>query len=272
MSWHNFFFAAFDPAATITLDKLPGAFWLQALSVRIFGVHAWALVAPQVVEGMASVLVLYRVVRRLSGPLAAIVAAGVLVFSPATVALNRGNISDTLMVLLLLLAADATVSAVISGRSRSLIWAGVFVGLAFQAKMIEAWLVLPAFALAYLTGAACGLGSAIGAAGDRGAGRRRCFARVDGSRLTVAGARTALCRWQPHQFDLQPGVRLQRAGSAGSAIAQPAVDPVDRIAAQLIIAGMGSPVDRVAGARHRLADPGRGHRTCGLFAGRSLRT
>ena len=150
MSWHNFFFAAFDPAATISLDKLPGAFWLQALSVRLFGVHAWALVAPQVLEGMVSVLVLYRVVRRLSGPLAAIVAAGVLVVSPATVALDRGNISDTLMVLLLLLAADATVSAVISARMRSLIWAGVFVGLAFQAKMIEAWLVLPALALAYL--------------------------------------------------------------------------------------------------------------------------
>jgi 4-amino-4-deoxy-L-arabinose transferase-like glycosyltransferase len=56
MSWHNFFSAAFDPAATISLDKLPGAFWVQALSVRLFGVHAWALVAPQVIEGMASVV------------------------------------------------------------------------------------------------------------------------------------------------------------------------------------------------------------------------
>ncbi len=158
MSWHNFVFAAFDPAATITIDKLPGAFWVQALSVRVFGLHAWAIVAPQVVEGMASVLVLYRVVRRLAGPLAGIAAAGVLVLSPATVALNRGNIPDTLMILLLLLAADATVSAIISGRLRSLILAGVLVGLAFQAKMIEAWLVLPALALAYLAGAGGELG------------------------------------------------------------------------------------------------------------------
>ncbi len=153
MSWHNFFFGAFDPAGTITVDKLPGAFWLQALSVRLFGVHAWAVVAPQVLEGMASVLVLYRVVRRLAGPRAAILAAGVFVLSPATVALNRGNIPDTLMILLVLLAADATVRAAISGRLRSLVWAGVLVGLAFQAKMIEAWLVLPALALAYLVGA-----------------------------------------------------------------------------------------------------------------------
>jgi 4-amino-4-deoxy-L-arabinose transferase-like glycosyltransferase len=153
MSWHDFVFASFDPAGTITVDKLPGAFWVQALSVRVFGLHAWAIVVPQVVEGMASVLVLYRVVRRLSGALAGIAAAAVLVLSPATVLLNRGNIPDTLMILLLLLAADATVSAILSGRLRSLIVAGIFVGLAFQAKMIEAWLVLPALALGYLVGA-----------------------------------------------------------------------------------------------------------------------
>ena len=153
MSWHDFVFAAFDPAGTITVDKLPGAFWVQALSVRVFGLHAWAIVVPQVVEGMASVLVLYRVVRRLSGAVAGITAAAVLVLSPATVLLNRGNIPDTLMILLLLLAADATVSAILSGRLRSLIVAGILVGLAFQAKMIEAWLVLPALALAYLAGA-----------------------------------------------------------------------------------------------------------------------
>jgi len=156
MSWHNFFFAAFDPAGTVTVDKLPGAFWVQALSVRLFGVHAWAIVAPQVAEGMASVLVLYRLVRRLAGPSAAILTAAVFVLCPATVALNRGNVPDTLMILLLLLAADATMRAAISGRLRSLVWAGVLVGLAFQAKMIEAWLVLPALALAYFVAAGGG--------------------------------------------------------------------------------------------------------------------
>src|ERR1700678_3669440 len=123
MSWHNFLFASFDPAGTITLDKLPGAFWVQALSVRVFGVHAWALVLPQVVEGVARVLVLYRLVRRLAGDPAAILAALVFVLSPATVALNRGNVPDTLMILLVLLAADATARSAVTGRMRSLIWA-----------------------------------------------------------------------------------------------------------------------------------------------------
>ncbi|MTJ60427.1 hypothetical protein GL305_01215 [Nocardia seriolae] len=92
MSWHNFFFAAFDPAATISIDKLPGAIWLQALSTRIFGPHLWAYLLPQVIEGVLTVLVLHRAVRRLSGPGAALVAAAVAAVTPATVTLNRGNI------------------------------------------------------------------------------------------------------------------------------------------------------------------------------------
>jgi 4-amino-4-deoxy-L-arabinose transferase-like glycosyltransferase len=152
-SWHDFFFGAFDPLGTMTVDKLPGALWVQALFMRIVGFHIWALVFPQVLEGVLSVLVLYRAVRRLTGPLAGIAAAGALAISPVTVALNRGNVSDSLLILLTVLAADATSSALLSGRWRSLALAGVWVGLAFQAKMLQAWLVSPALALAYLVAA-----------------------------------------------------------------------------------------------------------------------
>jgi 4-amino-4-deoxy-L-arabinose transferase-like glycosyltransferase len=156
MSWHDFLFGAFDPAGTITLDKLPGAFWVQALAVRAFGVHTWAIVLPQAVEGVLTVLVLYRAVARLAGPVAGLIAAGVVAVSPATVALDRGNISDSLMILLVVLAADAVTSALVHGRQGMLVVAGVWVGLAFQAKMIEAWMLLPAFGLVYLL---CGPGS-----------------------------------------------------------------------------------------------------------------
>jgi 4-amino-4-deoxy-L-arabinose transferase-like glycosyltransferase len=173
MSWHDFIFGAFDPAGTITVDKLPGALWLQALSVRAFGLHAWSIVLPQVIEGIATVLVLYRAVMRLAGAAAGLIAALVLAVSPATVALNRENISDSLLILFLVLAADA-VSVAIAGLAADgagesghrtdrsvrlrrpggtlgrLILAGVWVGLAFQAKEIEAWMVLPALGLAYL--------------------------------------------------------------------------------------------------------------------------
>jgi 4-amino-4-deoxy-L-arabinose transferase-like glycosyltransferase len=152
-SWHDFLFGAFDPAGTVTVDKLPGALWVQALSLRVFGFHIWALVLPQVVEGVLTVLVLYRAVRRLAGPAAGLTAAAVLAATPITVLLGRGNVSDSLLILLLVLAADATSAALLTGSRRQLLLAGVWVGLAFQAKMIQAWLVLPALAAAYLLAA-----------------------------------------------------------------------------------------------------------------------
>ena len=152
-SWGNFFFGAFDPWGTVSVDKLPGALWIQALSLRLFGFHLWAMVLPQVVEGTLTVLVLYRAVRRVAGAGAGLIAATALAVTPVTVLLNRGNISDSLLVLFLVLAADATTDAYMTGRLRPLVLAGVYVGLAFQAKMLQAWIVLPALYIAYLMAA-----------------------------------------------------------------------------------------------------------------------
>jgi 4-amino-4-deoxy-L-arabinose transferase-like glycosyltransferase len=149
-SWHGFLFAAFDPQGTITMDKLPGAFWLQALSVRVFGVHVWAFVLPQVVAGVLTVLALYRAVRTLAGPPAGIAAAAILVASPAAVALNRGNVSDSLLVLFLVLAAGSCARAIVTGGARPLLVSAIWVGLAFHTKMAQAWLIVPALAVAYV--------------------------------------------------------------------------------------------------------------------------
>ncbi len=152
-NWHDFAFGAVDPDGTVSLDKLPGAFWIQALSVRIFGFHYWAIALPQVIAGVLAVLLLFRAVRRLAGPKAGLVAAIVLAATPATALVNRGNVSDSLLILLLVLAADAATKAVLTGRLRTLVLAGVWVGLAFQTKMVQAWMVLPGLFAAYLVAA-----------------------------------------------------------------------------------------------------------------------
>jgi len=149
-SWRDFFFGAVDPSGTVTLDKLPGAFWVQALAVRVFGFHYWVVAMPQVVAGAITVLVLYRVVRVLAGAKAGLVAAFIMAASPVTALVNRGNVSDSLLVLLTVLAADATVRAFKSGRLRTLFLAGLWIGLAFQTKMLQAWLILPALFITYL--------------------------------------------------------------------------------------------------------------------------
>lgn len=142
-SWYDFFYGAFDPLGTVSVDKLPGDLWIQALSVRVFGLHLWAINLPQAIEGALTVPFLYRAVRRLCGARAAICAAFIGAVTPAVVALDRGNVSDSLLILMLVLALDAASASLVSGSLWSAALAGLFVGLAFQAKMLEAWLVLP---------------------------------------------------------------------------------------------------------------------------------
>jgi 4-amino-4-deoxy-L-arabinose transferase-like glycosyltransferase len=157
LSWKAFFYGSFDPSSSVTLDKLPGYLWPQALTVRLLGFHTWTLLLPQAVEGVLSVLVLHRSVRRWAGENAALVAAAAFVVTPAVAGLFRTVTEDALFTLLLLLAVDAVQRAAASARLRPLLAAGAWIGLAFQAKMIEAWVALPVFALVYLVCAPTGL-------------------------------------------------------------------------------------------------------------------
>ncbi|MCC5477034.1 ArnT family glycosyltransferase [Streptomyces barringtoniae] len=148
-SWRAFFFGGLDASGSISIDKLPGAFWPDAVSVWLFGPHTWAAALPQVVEGVLTVWLLHRIVRAWAGPFAALVAALTLTLTPVTVALDRATIPDTALTLLLVAAAGALQKAVRTERLLPLITCGIWVGLAFQAKMLQAWLVLPVFAAVY---------------------------------------------------------------------------------------------------------------------------
>ncbi|WP_405533856.1 glycosyltransferase family 39 protein [Streptomyces sp. NBC_00075] len=114
-SWTYFLFGSYDPAGVVTVDKPPAALWPQVITSKIFGLHGWALILPQVIEGVAGVFVLHRTVRRWAGEQAALLAAVVLTLTPITVAINRDNNPDTLLVLLLVSAAYALTRA-LAGR------------------------------------------------------------------------------------------------------------------------------------------------------------
>jgi 4-amino-4-deoxy-L-arabinose transferase-like glycosyltransferase len=150
MSWHNFFFLAFDPAGFLAIDKPPLGFWVQAASARIFGFSAWSLLLPEALAGIGSIVVLYILVRRSFGPTAGLLAALALALMPISVVTNRNNTIDSLLVLTLLLATWALSIAVETGRLRWLLLSALLVGLGFNIKMLEAYVVLPAFVVAYL--------------------------------------------------------------------------------------------------------------------------
>jgi 4-amino-4-deoxy-L-arabinose transferase-like glycosyltransferase len=152
-SWKAFFYGALDPNATVTIDKLAGSFLPQALSARIFGFHAWSVALPQVIEGVIAVLVMYRVVRRWAGVVPGLLAAAIFTLTPIAASMFGHSMEDGALTMCLVLAADAYQRAVSEGRFRSLLMAAAWIGLGFQAKMLQAWMVLPALAVGYLVAA-----------------------------------------------------------------------------------------------------------------------
>jgi len=156
-SGHNFFFASFDPGGFVAVDKPPLGLWVQALSALVFGFRGWSLLLPQALAGVLAVALLYHLVRRSFGQMAGLVAALVLTLTPISIAANRNNTMDSQLVLTSLLAAWAFIIATEKGRLRWLLLGAVLVGLGFNIKMLQAFLVLPALYLLYLLAAPLGL-------------------------------------------------------------------------------------------------------------------
>lgn len=148
-SWHNFLYASFDPSGVMTVDKPPLAPWIQALSVRVFGFHPLAILAPQALMGVASVLLVYDLTRRRFGRAPGLVAGLVLALTPIAVAVSRHNNPDALLVLCSVAALWCALRALESRRTRGFVLAGVCVGLGFETKMLIALAVVPGIAAAW---------------------------------------------------------------------------------------------------------------------------
>jgi 4-amino-4-deoxy-L-arabinose transferase-like glycosyltransferase len=151
-SWHNFFFVSFD-AGFVSVDKPPLGLWIQAASAYLFGFNGVTLVLPQAIASVLSVALLYHLVRRTFGPLAGLLSALALAVTPIIVVTSRNNTMDMLVVLFVLLAAWAFVVAAERGSLGLLLLGAAIVGLGFNTKMLQAFLVLPAFYLLYLLAA-----------------------------------------------------------------------------------------------------------------------
>jgi 4-amino-4-deoxy-L-arabinose transferase-like glycosyltransferase len=149
-SWHNFLFASLDRSGLMTVDKPPLAFWVQALSVRVFGWHSLSILVPQALMGVAAVALTYDLVRRRFGRVAGFAAGLALALTPITVAISRDNNPDQALILCCVAALWFCVRGLEDGRARWIVWSGVCVGLGFEAKMSVALFVVPGIALAWL--------------------------------------------------------------------------------------------------------------------------
>ncbi|WP_454793647.1 ArnT family glycosyltransferase [Mycolicibacterium lutetiense] len=175
-NWTAMLFGSSDAGNAITVDKTPAALWITDLSVRLFGLNSWSVLVPQALMGVGAVAVLYAAVRRAAGPWAGVLAGTVLALTPVAALIFRFNNPDALLVLLLIVAAYCVQRGIEKDASRWwFVAAGAAVGFGFLAKMLQAFLVLPAFAAAALI------------AGDRSSGRRVLDVVATGVAMVLSG-------------------------------------------------------------------------------------
>jgi 4-amino-4-deoxy-L-arabinose transferase-like glycosyltransferase len=157
-SWKAWLFGSLDSGNVLTVDKPPAALWVGTAFARIFGFSSFTVLAPQALMGVASVGVLYLAVKRTSGPIAGLTAGALLAVTPVAALMFKFNNPDALLVLLMVAGAYFVVRATEKASPGWLALAGAAIGFGFLTKMMQAFLVLPAFGLVYLIAAPTSLG------------------------------------------------------------------------------------------------------------------
>ncbi|MBT3322282.1 MAG: glycosyltransferase family 39 protein [Anaerolineae bacterium] len=149
----NFFFGSFEPGGSVTVDKPPLGFWVQAISAGLFGVSGFSLALPNALAGIGSIGLIYYLLKEQVSRGAGLVAALTLAVIPVTISTERNNTIDGLLVFVLLLATWAVLKSVQSGKFRYLLLGAFIVGLGFNIKMLQAYMVIPALYALYFFGA-----------------------------------------------------------------------------------------------------------------------
>lgn len=195
-SWSAMFYGSFDWGNYITVDKPPVSLWIMSLSGRIFGFNSWSMLAPEALLGVASVGLLYGAVRRAWGASAGLIAAALLALTPAAALMFRFNNPDAALTFLLVTAAYALTRAQRNGHTGWLLVTAALIGTAFLAKSLQAFLVVPGLAVAYL---ACAPGRLL----------RRLW-----QLLAAGGVMLISSLWWPLVVDLTPADRRPFVGGS----------------------------------------------------------
>ncbi|OIK10381.1 glycosyl transferase [Bacillus sp. MUM 116] len=148
-NFHAFFYGSFDSQGFITVDKPPVALWIQTLSAKIFGLSDFSVLLPEALAGVVSVFIMYILVKPKFGRVAGLISSLVLACSPIFVAVVRTNNVDSILIVTLLAATWALVKSIEKQKVGWLILSVILVGIGFNIKMLQAYMVLPAFYLFY---------------------------------------------------------------------------------------------------------------------------
>ena len=147
LSLHNFLLGAYEPGGSLAIDKPPMDLWLQVLSTQLFGFGSFTLKLPSALAGTAAVAVLYDAVRRVLGAGAGVASALALATLPIALLTARSDTVDAAAMLLSVIALWLLVRFAADGRSRWCYLAAAAMGLAFNVKLFEGIVGLPALIL-----------------------------------------------------------------------------------------------------------------------------
>ncbi|MFD8005745.1 glycosyltransferase family 39 protein [Streptomyces mirabilis] len=149
-SWKAWFFGSLDAGNFMTVDKPPLVLMVMGLFCRVFGFGTWQMMLPLIAAAVGTIWILHSSVKRVFGHGAAAIAALVLALTPITVAINRDNNPDSLLVLLMVGGAALALRSAHNGRLLPLLGSAVCFGLAFNTKMLQGYIALPAVFAMYL--------------------------------------------------------------------------------------------------------------------------
>lgn len=148
-SFHAFFYNSIDSVGFISIDKPPLGLWIQVLFTKIFGFNGMAILLPEALAGVLSVYLIYKIINKRFGLTSGIASALVLALTPILASVNRNNTIDGILILMLILATDQTIKAAEKSSIKHLIFASLFIGLGFNVKTLQAYMILPAVYLTY---------------------------------------------------------------------------------------------------------------------------
>jgi 4-amino-4-deoxy-L-arabinose transferase-like glycosyltransferase len=148
-NFHAFFYNSIDSVGFISIDKPPLGLWIQVLFTKVFGFNGMAILLPEALSGVFSVYLIYKIINKRFGQIAGIASALVLALTPILAAVSRNNTIDGILLFMLILASNQTIKATEKSSIKHLIWASLFIGLGFNVKTLQAYMIIPAVYLTY---------------------------------------------------------------------------------------------------------------------------
>ena len=140
-------FGSLDASNAISIDKAPGALWPIEMFVRVFGLSAWSVLAPQVLEGVATAWLVGDILGRSFGRPAGLIGVAAVALCPVATLMFRFDNPDAALALAVAFATWATIRLVETPHWRFAVVAGAGIGYGFLAKELQVLLAVPALAV-----------------------------------------------------------------------------------------------------------------------------